>query len=237
MPHSRVAWTTFSFPSTIRSWSDSLGVLNRTGEVAPKTLAGGSACPTKMLILRCGAGASACQRSAKDDQSPFRLRTRLAVPTHAPTLIRLAWQRRQYGSDLAPALILDGLHVLDQLLRQIGLQLWTARLAAQHPAHRGQRLRDFLHLLVIDLVGSVRGTVIIRVQPGGKKDDRDSHFREVVMIAAVEDALPIGLRTEIIVSRVGSGHIVEMVQNQLQVSAVHRLDGLLQIVAADVRSH
>src|ERR1017187_6898673 len=49
--------------------------LNRTGKSPQKTLAGGSACPTKMLILRCGAGAPPANGVQKDDQSPFRLRT------------------------------------------------------------------------------------------------------------------------------------------------------------------
>src|ERR1017187_6950275 len=60
------------------------------GEAAQKTLAVGSACPTwphKMLILRGGAGASDCQRTAKDDESPFRLSTRRPKPLPPPDAI------------------------------------------------------------------------------------------------------------------------------------------------------
>jgi hypothetical protein len=62
-----------------------LGCLTELGKLH-RNLAGGSACPTRphnMLVLRGGAGASACQPSAKDDESPFRLSTRLVFETRA----------------------------------------------------------------------------------------------------------------------------------------------------------
>src|ERR1022692_1451463 len=65
-----------------------IGCLPELGELPQKTLAGESACPTwphKRLILRGGAGASACQRTAKDDESPFRLSTRRGADREPPT--------------------------------------------------------------------------------------------------------------------------------------------------------
>jgi hypothetical protein len=59
-----------------------VGCLTELGTLPQETLAGESACPTlphKTLILRGGAGASACQRSAKDGASRFRLSTRGGV--------------------------------------------------------------------------------------------------------------------------------------------------------------
>ncbi len=45
--------------------------------------------------------------------------------------------------------------------------------------------------------------MIIRVQTGSEVHDRNSHLGEVVMIAAIENALAVGLRVQIVV-RVGT---------------------------------
>ena len=123
------------------------------------------------------------------------------------------------------------------MIGQFGVQLRTARLLGQHPRHRAHRLRHHLHFLVVDFVRSVRGAVIVGVKTGREERDRDAHLGEVVMVAAVEDALSAGLRSQIVVGCIGRGHIVEVIQRQLLIIGVHRLDGLLQIVARDIRSH
>ena len=88
----------------------------------------------------------------------------------------------------------------------------TASLIAKHPSDSGDCFRDDLNLLVVDFLRSVRGPVIIHVQPDGEECDRDAHLGEVVMIAAVEDALAVRSGAEVIVRRVGSGRVVEMIQ-------------------------
>src|SRR4051812_3503355 len=56
-------------------------------------------------------------------------------------LVGLSRQRRRDRGRLAPALVLGGLHVFEQLFRQIRLQLRTARLIREYPAHRRDCLR------------------------------------------------------------------------------------------------
>ncbi len=50
------------------------------------------------------------------------------------------------------------------------------------------------HFFEIDFVRRVGGTVIIRVQARREEGDRNAHLGEVVMIAAIEDALARWLR-------------------------------------------
>src|SRR5580700_10845034 len=140
------------------------------------------------------------------------------------SLIRLARKRRHHRRDFAPALLLRGLHVFQQLIRQTSIQLRAARLIAEYPGNGRNGLRYYLNFLVINLLRSVAGAVIIGMQAHGKKSDRDSHFGEVVMIASIEDALAVRLRAKIIVSGVGGGRVVEMVYCELLVAAIYCLD-------------
>src|ERR1017187_4266074 len=61
------------------------------------------------MILRGGAGASACQRSAKDDESPFRLSTlrvvsRKAIATADNVKLFFAWNLLPAGDPMRRAL-------------------------------------------------------------------------------------------------------------------------------------
>ena len=59
---------------------------------------------------------------------------------------------------------------------------------------------------------------------------------EVVMVAAVEYPLPVGRRPQVVVGGVRSGDVVEVIDLEFLEVVVDRLDGLLQIVAGDVRA-
>src|SRR3712207_4440435 len=56
---------------------------------------------------------------------------------------------------------------------------------------------DVLHLLVVDLVGAVRGPVVVLVDAVEEEDDRHAALGVVEVVAAVEEALGvIRLRSE-----------------------------------------
>src|SRR5665213_2616195 len=75
------------------------------------------------------------------------------------------------------------------------------------------------------------------MQARGEERDRDAGFREVVVVAAIENALAVRLWAQIVVRRVRLGGVVKMVQRELLIAAVDRFDSLFQIVAADLRTY
>ena len=112
------------------------------------------------------------------------------------------------------------------MVRKIGLQLGTAGIIGELPADGCHGLRDRLDFLVVDFLRRVGGPVIIDVQPDGEERDGDSHLGEIVMVAAVEDALAVGLRPEVIVGGIRRGHIVKVIDLEFLIAGVGGVDGL-----------
>src|SRR5919107_5987128 len=74
------------------------------------------------------------------------------------------------------------------------------------------RARDRLHLLVVDLVGRVRGAVVVLVHAVEEEDDGDALARVVEVVAAVEEALGVVRLVVVVVVpdvevRVVDGHV------------------------------
>src|SRR5215472_9237611 len=70
------------------------------------------------------------------------------------------------------------------------------------------------------------------MQAAREKRDGNTNLGEVVVVAAIEDPLPVWRRAQVVVCRIGRGHVVKVVEFELL--KVDGVDGLAEIVATDM---